>query len=204
MSGSAAFFEAVKNRRSIYKISSESTIPDEKIEEIIKTAVKYSPTSFNSQSSRAVLLLGEDHKKFWDLTLNILREVVPPENFPITEAKINNFAAGHGTVLFFEDQEVIKQLQIKYPIFHDQFPAWSEHANGMLQFVVWTALETEGLGATLQHYNPIVTPKVMSTWNLPSSWTLIAQMPFGKPAAPPNERTFAPIEGERYLVFGKQ
>ncbi|KAI9063974.1 Nitroreductase [Trametes sanguinea] len=204
MSGSAAFFEFVKNRRSVYKISSESPIPDEKIEEIIKEAVKHAPTSFNSQSSRAVLLLGEEHKKLWDITLNILREIVPPENFPVTEAKIKNFAAGHGTVLFFEDQEVIKQLQSKYPIYHDQFPAWSEHANGMLQFVIWTALEAEGLGATLQHYNPIITPKVMSTWNLPTSWSLIAQMPFGKPAAPPSERTYAPIEGERYLVFGKQ
>lgn len=52
MSGSAAFFEAVKARRSIYTIGSESTIPDEKIEEIIATAVKHAPSSFNIQSSR--------------------------------------------------------------------------------------------------------------------------------------------------------
>ena len=75
---------------------------------------------------------------------------------------------------------------------------------GILQFVVWTALENEGLGATLQHYNPLITQQVLSTWGLPESWTLIAQLPFGKPTAPAGEKTFAPIEGERLKVFGKQ
>ena len=52
MSGSAAFFEAVKGRRTVYTITPESTIPDEKIEAIIAEAVKHAPSSFNSQSSR--------------------------------------------------------------------------------------------------------------------------------------------------------
>lgn len=56
MSGSAALFEAIKTRRSVYTITPESTIPDEKIEEIIATAVKHAPSSFNSQSSRVRLL----------------------------------------------------------------------------------------------------------------------------------------------------
>lgn len=75
---------------------------------------------------------------------------------------------------------------------------------GILQFIVWTALETEGLGASLQHYNPLITPQVLSTWNIPSSWTLVAQLPFGKPSAPAGEKTFQPIEGVRFKVFGKQ
>ena len=56
MSGSAAFFEAIKTRRSVYTITPESTIPDAKIEEIIATAVKHAPSSFNSQSSRVRIL----------------------------------------------------------------------------------------------------------------------------------------------------
>lgn len=35
------------------------------------------------------------------------------------------------------------------------FPEWSEHASGMHQILVWTALELEGLGANLQHLNAI-------------------------------------------------
>ncbi|KAI0764386.1 Nitroreductase [Trametes elegans] len=204
MSGSAAFFEAVKNRRSVYTITSESTIPDSKIEEIIATAVKHAPSSFNSQSSRAVLLLGDEHKKLWEITLNVLREIVPAEQFPTTEAKINGFAAGHGTVLFFEDQSAVKDLQTKFPLYQDRFPTWSEHASGILQYIVWTALEAEGLGASLQHYNPLISAQVLSTWKLPTTWTLVAQLPFGKPSAPAGEKTFAPVEGERFLVFGKK
>ena len=52
MSGSAAFFEFVRNRRTIYTLTPESTIPDEKVQEIITEAIKHAPSSFNSQSSR--------------------------------------------------------------------------------------------------------------------------------------------------------
>jgi len=64
----------------------------------------------------------------------------------------------------------------------------------MLQFVVWTALENEGFGATLQHYNPLIDEEVQQTWNVPSSWKLIAQMPFGKPTFEPGEKQFQPLE----------
>lgn len=42
----------------------------------------------------------------------------------------------------------------------------------MTQFAIWTALEAEGLGANLQHYNPIVDQKVTATWDVPASWEL--------------------------------
>lgn len=53
----------------------------------------------------------------------------------------------------------------------------------MLQLFVWTALENEGLDASLQHYNPIIDEEVKKQWNIPESWKLIVQMPFGKPAS---------------------
>ena len=36
------------------------------------------------------------------------------------------------------------------PALAQAFPAWSLHQSGMLQYIVWTALEKEGLGASLQ------------------------------------------------------
>lgn len=62
----------------------------------------------------------------------------------------NSFNAGHGTVLFFEDQDVIAAMQKRAPAYEHHFPQWSGHASGMVQFIVWTALEQEGLGASLQ------------------------------------------------------
>ncbi|MGW7160141.1 nitroreductase family protein [Paenibacillus sp. LK1] len=197
---STSFFEALKNRRSYYGISKESTISDAKIQEIVEEAVKYTPTSFNSQTSRAVVLLGEQHDKLWNHTEEILREVVGNEEaFKSTAEKMAGFRSGYGTVLFFEDNNVIAQLQQNFAAYADNFPIWANQSNGMLQLVIWTALEQEGLGASLQHYNPLIDEKVKQEWNIPENWRLIAQMPFGKPTATPGEKEFQPIE-ERVKV----
>ncbi|MDT0122499.1 nitroreductase family protein [Paenibacillus sp. RRE4] len=196
----STFFDALKNRRSYYGISKESTISDAKIQEIVEEAVKYTPTAFNSQTSRAVVLLGEQHDKLWNHTEEILREVVGNEEaFQSTAEKMAGFRSGYGTVLFFEDNNVVAQLQQNFAAYADNFPIWSNQSNGMLQLVIWTALEQEGLGASLQHYNPLIDEKVKQEWNIPEHWRLIAQMPFGKPIATPGEKEFQPIE-ERVKV----
>ncbi|WP_342435068.1 nitroreductase family protein [Paenibacillus sp. FSL H7-0442] len=195
------FFTALKDRRSYYGISKEQVISDQRIQEIVEEAVKYTPTSFNSQTSRAVVLLGEHHDKLWNITEDILREVVGnEEQFKSTAEKMNGFRSGYGTVLFFEDNNVIAGLQQQFEAYADNFPIWANQSNGMLQLVVWTALEQEGLGASLQHYNPLIDEKVKNEWNIPEHWKLIAEMPFGKPTFQPGEKEFQPIE-ERVKTF---
>lgn len=188
------FMSAVKNRRSYYAISKDSPVSDETIHELINEAVKYTPSAFNSQSARVVVLLGQKHDQLWDLTKETLRKIVPADKFAPTEEKMNAFKSGYGTVLFFEDQSVVENMQNQFALYKDNFPIWSNQSSGMLQFVVWTALEDAGFGASLQHYNPLIDEEVASTWNLPSTWKLIAQMPFGKPTAEPGEKTFQPLE----------
>ncbi|MGC4376622.1 nitroreductase family protein [Fictibacillus sp. Mic-4] len=194
------FYAAVKDRRSIYGISKEAVVSDERIQEVIEHAVKHTPSSFNSQSARVVLLLGEQHDKLWDITKETLRKIVPADQFAPTEEKMNAFKSGYGTVLFFEDETVIEQLQQSFPSYKENFPIWSHHSSGMHQFVVWTALEIEGFGATLQHYNPLIDDQVKQEWNIPAEWKLIAQMPFGKPTVQPGEKEFKPLE-DRIKVF---
>lgn len=194
------FYEAVQDRRTIYAINSESPVSDDRITEVIGHAVKHVPSAFNSQSARAVVLYGENHKKLWSIVMEALRKIVPPENFAQTESKINSFAAGHGTVLYFDETAITEALMQQFPLYSDNFPVWAQHANGMLQFAVWTALENEGLGASLQHYNPLIDNAVKAQWDLPKSWKLIAQMPFGAPVAAPDAKIFEPLE-KRMLVF---
>jgi predicted oxidoreductase (fatty acid repression mutant protein) len=197
---STDFLAAIKNRRTLYAISKASPIPDSRIQEIVEDAVLHTPSPFNSQSGRAVVLFGQHHDKLWDITTDVLRAIVPPDQFQSTHDRMNSFRAGHGTVLFFEDFKVIEQLQQKFAAYQDRFPVWSQHSNGMLQLVVWTAIEAEGLGASLQHYNPLIDEKVKAEWKLPESWQLIAQMPFGTPTAPAGDKEFQPIS-ERVKVF---
>lgn len=197
---SHSFLESIKKRRSIYGISKETVISDDQLEKIVGEALLHTPSAFNSQSARVVLLLGEKHNKLWDMTEETLKAIVPADSFASTAEKMAGFRSGYGTVLFFEDGAVIEGLQQQFEAYKDKFPQWSEHSSGMLQFVVWTALELEGYGATLQHYNPLIDEKVAKEWDIPASWSLIAQMPFGKPTVGPNDKSYEPLE-KRLKVF---
>lgn len=187
------FTKAIEDRRTYYGLSKEQVASDDRIKEIVEHAVKYTPSAFNSQSARVVVLLDKEHDKFWNITMEALRKVVPAENFKSTEDKINSFASAYGTVLFYEDQNVVKSLQEQFALYKDNFPVWSQQSSGMLQLVIWVALENEGFGASLQHYNELIEQEVAKEWNLPNSWKLIAQMPFGKPLAEPGDKEFAPL-----------
>lgn len=197
---SKEFLDAISKRRSYYNISNESITSDEKIQEVIETAILHTPTAFNSQSGRIVLLIKEEHEKLWDITMEALRKVVNPSDFNPTEDKINSFKSGYGTVLYFEDDEITKNLQEQFPSYAHNFPNWAEQSNGMLQFVVGVSLEQEGFGASLQHYSELIEDNVKEEWDIAESWRMIAQMPFGKPTEEPGVKEFAPVE-ERIRVF---
>jgi uncharacterized protein len=194
------FLTAIADRRTFYGISKDSVVSDDRIREIIDHAVKYTPSAFNSQSTRVVLLLGRQHDKLWELAKEALRKIVPAQQFASTEGKINSFQNGYATILFFEDMNIVEGLQKQFALYKDNFPIWSQQSNGMHQFVIWTALEEEGFGVSLQHYNEVIDADVRKEWSIPDHWKLIAQMPFGKPTAPPDEKQFLPIEN-RVKVF---
>jgi len=194
------FYEALKERRSIYAISKESGVSNERIQELINEAVLHTPSAFNSQSARVVVLFGENHNKLWDITEASLKKIVPEENFAPTKEKIDSFRNGYASVLFFEDQNVVKNLQEQFSLYKDNFPVWSQQSSGMLQYVIWTSLAVEGLGASLQHYNELIEEDVAKEWSIPSGWKLVAQMPFGKPVAGAGEKEFLPLD-ERVKTY---
>lgn len=195
-----SFLNQIKNRRTIYAIGKNVSLDNTQIEETIKEAVRQSPSSFNSQTSRVVTLFGESHDKFWNIVLETLRKIVPAEAFEGTQNKINSFKAGQATVLFYEDQDTVKGLQEQFPLYAENFPIWSEHSTAIAQFAVWTALSEKNIGASLQHYNPIVDEEVASTFEIPASWKLRAQLVLGSIEAPAGDKTF--IDDEiRFKTF---
>ena len=174
------FKEALAHRRSYYALSNKSLISDEEIENIVKFAVKNIPSAFNSQSTRMVLLLGVQHVKLWNIVKDTLRKIVPAEAFKTTENKIDkSFASGYGTVLFFEERKVVEGLQKSFPTYQEKFPLWSQQTSAM---------------------HPLIDEVVLKEWQLPETWELIAQMPFGVPLQEPGTKEFNPIE-ERVRIF---
>lgn len=196
-----SFLDAIAHRRSYYALKNESPISDDAIREIVERVVKHIPSAFNSQSTRIVVLLGQHHRRVWELTKDVLRATVAAEAFAKAEEKINtSFQSGYGTILYYEDQSAVRALQDRFPAYADNFPVWSEHTNAMHQLALWTALEDAGFGASVQHYNPIIDEVVAREFNLNPDWKLRAQMPFGVPAGEPGEKTFLPLE-DRITFF---
>lgn len=195
-----SFLDHIKQRRTIYAVGKNVALTPEQIESVIKEAVNHSPSAFNSQTSRIVTLFGESHLQFWNIVRETLRKIVPEAAFEGTNAKINSFAAGYGTVLFYEDQDVVKSLQEQFALYADNFPVWSEHSSAIAQFAVWTALSEQNIGASLQHYNPIVDTEIAEIFDIPANWKLRAQLVFGSIEAPAGEKTFM-AEADRFKTF---
>ena len=182
------YFEALRHRRSYYGLEATSPLSQEQLHALLLEAAEHAPSSFDSRSSRMILLLGEAHKRLWDIVWEVLSPRLSEQQQKTTRQKLNTFAAGYGSILFYEDQSVVQDLQKQFPRYQEQFPLWSEQSSGMLQYMVWTGLESEGLGASLQHYNPLIDEKVAEAFHAPAEWKLISQMPFGRPTAEPGPK----------------
>lgn len=188
------FRTALSKRRSYYDINDKSPISDGEIKEIIDYAVLHTPSAFNMQSARVVLLLGKENHKFWEIVRESLRKIVPAENFKPTDDKVNSFAAGHGTVLFYENLATVRKYQEDFSLYKENMPWFSSNGTGLLQHVVWVMLRDAGLGASLQHYGNLVQEEVAKTWGLDKDWMLIAQMLFGTPNSEPAAKDKLPLE----------
>lgn len=196
-------YDLQQKRRSIYALGQNIDLTEAEVSELIFKTIKETPSAFNGQGSRAVILFGEANNTLWnDITASALKPLTPAEYFPNTQAKLASFAGGVGTILFFEDQDVIKGFQENVPLYADNFPVWAEQSNGMAQYATWMALAEQNIGANLQHYNPVIDEAVAAKWNIPSNWKLRAQMPFGSIENPADAKEYTTIE-DRFTTYNK-
>ncbi len=193
-------FNSLQKRRSRYALTNNSTLSETELTNLLEQALLQTPTAFNSQTGRLVLLLNEKHIKLWDIVLDAIKPLIPEKAFLKTVAKVDTFKKAHGTILFFEEEQIVKDLQRDFPLYKDQFPGWSEQSAGMLNLVVWTALAEAGMGASLQHYNPLIDDEVKKTYDLPATWRLVAQMPFGISVGEDPKKEVIPAQN-RYRII---
>ena len=181
------FREAVLARRSEYSLDARDVDTDAVIARIRGIAGSV-PSAFNAQSARILCLIDEDHRRFWGMVEDVLRERSrDPERFKGTKAKLAGFRAAAGTILFYEVDSRTRELMEAHPSYRDMFPQWAEHGNAMMQFAVWCAITDMGLGANIQHYNPLIDSRAAEMLSLPDGYRLVAQMVFGRvtdPAGP--------------------
>ncbi len=182
--------QAMAARRSHYVLGRDIQKSPEELVSLAEAVSALVPDAFDMRSQRLVLALGQKQEALWDMVFQAFGGQVARE-------KTDGFRAAYGTALFFTDMEVVLSLQEQYPLYAANFPVWAGHANGMLQYALWTALAAEGLGANLQHYNPVIDQGVRELFELPESWQLVAQMPFGSIGQPAREK--GPEQGRVWL-----
>ena len=197
----ATLQQAFDERRSIYALGNELPVEQQAIVNMAERVLLHTPSAFNSQSSRLVVLFGAEHQKLWDIAEEKLRAAVGDGDFSGTKQKLDGFRASAGTVLFYEDKNVTESLQEQFALYADRFPVWAQQTSAMHQYAMWTELRTLNVGANLQHYNPLVDEDAAKAYAIPDSWELVAQMPFGNIVEPAGEKTYQPVS-ERMKVLG--
>ena len=173
--------ESLAKRRTYYNINKELPVAEEDVIALVENTTELVPDAFNMKSARVIVATKEKQDALWDAIYDAFGGKVARE-------KIDGFRAAAGTVLYFYDETVVSGLQEQFPLYAANFPVWANQANGMLQLAVWTALREKGIGANLQHYNPVIDERVKALFGVPASWKLIAQMPFGGIAAQPEPK----------------
>ncbi len=166
------YIDALSKRRTQYVLGRSLPVAEEDVFDLIQKVTALTPDAFNMRSARVIVAAGEKQDALWKAIDRVFGGKVPKE-------KIEGFRAAYGTILYFIDTSVVQAMAAQFPRYAENFPLWANHAGGMLQFNLWTGLRTLGVGANIQHYNPVIDDAVKALFDVPDSWKLIAQMPFG-------------------------
>lgn len=181
------YLETIKKRRSYYNLSEDIHHSNEEVKYIFEDVLNTTPSAMNSQPTRVVLLFDDKSKEFWN-------KVNETYDNSIDKEKFKGFYHAKGTALFFIEEEVVEELKKEIPSYAERMDQWAEHGCAMIQLNAWQGLRDEGIGASLQHYNPHIDNWCRDLYHVPKTWRLVAQMPFGKIEQEPEEKEKAPIE----------
>lgn len=163
---------SLSRRRSCYHIGRELPVPESRVVSLVRELTALVPDAFDMKSTRVVVALGPKHDALWDAAYDAFGGQVARE-------KMDGFKRGAGTILYYYDEQTVRGLQDEYPLYADSFPNWAQQSSAMLQISVWSGLRELGIGASLQHYNPVIDAPLRALFDLPESYRLVAQMPFG-------------------------
>ena len=164
--------EALRARRTYYAINRELPVSIGRVIDMTKELTELVPDAYNMKSSRVVVVYGEKQDQLWNRIYDVFEG-------KIARDKIDSFRAGSGTILYFYDRKVVETFQKQFPRYADNFPIWASQSSGMLQLSIWSGLRELNIGASLQHYNPVIDKAVKELFNLPEEYVLVAEMPFG-------------------------
>lgn len=195
------FTNLVKQRRTSYALGTNTELSNQEIADRITEIAREIPTASNSQSTRLVVIFGEDNVKFWDHILDVQKDVMPETMWNMMSGVMEGAKGAVGTVLFFEDLDAVEEMPAKGA----RAEAYKQNNNANNQYAIWLSLTELGLGASLQHMNigfeQGFDKSTKEMFDLPENWEMVAQMPFGSIEAPASEKEYI-ADDVRVRVIG--
>lgn len=188
------FHELLLKRRSVYSLSDEVTIDEKTLKDGLALAIQNAPTAFDSRATHIIIALGENHHFVWDTTMKTLKEIVPEKKFPATKAKLETFRKSYGTILVYKDLIAIEELKASFPTFAGRQDDWGEQNIGILVYALWLELANLGLGASIQHYDPLIDKGLEERFKTPASWKLETEIVFGKTLMEPMKKEYDELD----------
>ena len=101
MADKKSFIDAVKSRRTVYALNKNMTISRDRLEEIIRTVIDCTPTAFNDQGTRTIVLTGKEHDTLWEIVKGVMKAQFSQEQYESmgTEKRLDQLVEAYGTVL---------------------------------------------------------------------------------------------------------
>jgi len=146
---------------------------------LIKQVVSLTPTCYNCQGSRLVILYGTYHEEFWRRMMNVT------ESGDVERRAVEcNVIPASGTIVLLEDEMSMKVMQKLYPLYASAFPLFAERSSAMAEVGLAVALTQKGIGTISRHYRVDVAAVLDENADIPSSWKMKAQIAFGTSVTP--------------------
>ncbi|KAL6942664.1 putative nitroreductase [Hanseniaspora osmophila] len=176
--------KAIASRRTIYALKPElpTGVALSDVQSIVQAIIKDTPTSFNSQVNRAIILTGDAHKKVWGQVVDGIEGDAGKKRPQSAKDE------AYGSIIFFTDDATTEGLQAKFPAWSSAFPDFANHSTGAAQISTWTTLATINVFGHLQHFNGYIKAALGDA--VPKTWTVHAQLVFGSKAGEPGEKTY--------------
>lgn len=184
------YLDYVMQRRSIRTLK-DGAVSDETIRQIVE-AGRWSPTSYNSQPVRMVVLK-ERHKEFWDFAEAQLRAKLEGAQLERAVSRLPGYRAGIFSILFFEDTSVAANTP---PGANPEvWKSFAVQAMGIAQANVWNAVAAAGLATSNQHINYQIGDNALRQFlGIPETWESYSVFPIGYADETPPEALRKPHE----------
>lgn len=174
------FLEIANKRRTQYMIGGEANHSIEEIAAELAKVVTASPSAFNSQTTRLVIVSEAANQKVWEIIDRTQKEILDEGMYNYFKGVFDTAKNAVGTVLFFEDRQTLEEKVTTTP---ERRELYKEQNAAIAEYAAWLHLAELGYGANLQHFNigfqQGFDRSIKEALDLPDHWELNAQMPFG-------------------------